>query len=426
MLKAELRRAGMDKKLALRLRAGEWFAERGDMDRAVHHLIAAGEFERAGEIVWASSADFVASGREGTIRSWLEEFTDAQILASPALCLAQATVYLSDGDGARVERWTGAALDRLRDSGAERPDAHELMITATLVRAAASANDGVVQMERDVAGIFDLLPGDSPWLSLCRLLEGTSFLLTGDDERARKALEEGVRRGGATAPSLQVICMAQLADPRVRRGRSGWRPHVWSTRLSVQSEHYGIGEFPTHAVLYAAAALVRASDGRSDEAAQDLKTAGRLLDRTNEISPWFDAEVRILLARALLLLDDVAGGRARLAEGGRSLARTADASLLSDWIAAGWKDAEAASSVTGRWQLSPAELRLLHYLPTHLTFREIAAEVFVSANTVKTQARAIYRKLGVSSRAEAVTCARSAGLLEADEAAGGRASIHHV
>ena len=112
MLKAELRRAQMDDKLALRLRAGEYFAERGDMDRAVHHLIGAGQFERAGEIVWASSADFVASGREGTIRSWLEEFTDAQVLASPALCLAQATVFLSDGDGARVERWTGAAMDR--------------------------------------------------------------------------------------------------------------------------------------------------------------------------------------------------------------------------------------------------------------------------------------------------------------------------
>ena len=52
-------------------------------------------------------------------------------------------------------------------------------------------------------------------------------------------------------------------------------------------------------------------------------------------------------------------------------------------------------------------------LPTHLSFREIADEHFVSANTVKTQARSIYRKLGVSSRAEAVACAQAAGLLDA-------------
>ena len=52
--------------------------------------------------------------------------------------------------------------------------------------------------------------------------------------------------------------------------------------------------------------------------------------------------------------------------------------------------------------LTPAELRVLRYLPTHLSFAEIADEVFVSRNTVKTQAIAVYRKLGVTSRAAAV------------------------
>jgi len=51
-------------------------------------------------------------------------------------------------------------------------------------------------------------------------------------------------------------------------------------------------------------------------------------------------------------------------------------------------------------------------MPTHLSFREIAEQLVVSANTVKTQAQAIYRKLGVSSRAEAVACAEAAGLIE--------------
>ena len=62
-----------------------------------------------------------------------------------------------------------------------------------------------------------------------------------------------------------------------------------------------------------------------------------------------------------------------------------------------------------------AELRLLHCLPTHLSFREIAEQLFVSTNTVKTQARSIYRKLGVSSRAEAVATAGAAGLIETGE-----------
>jgi LuxR family transcriptional regulator, maltose regulon positive regulatory protein len=60
---------------------------------------------------------------------------------------------------------------------------------------------------------------------------------------------------------------------------------------------------------------------------------------------------------------------------------------------------------------SPRRIETLHFLPSHLSFREIAERSFVSPNTVKTQAQAIYRKLDASSRAEAVDQAREAGLL---------------
>ena len=63
--------------------------------------------------------------------------------------------------------------------------------------------------------------------------------------------------------------------------------------------------------------------------------------------------------------------------------------------------------------LTTAELRTLHFLPTHLSFREIGERVYVSANTVKTQANAVYRKLDVSCRSEAVSRARQLGLLDA-------------
>ena len=52
--------------------------------------------------------------------------------------------------------------------------------------------------------------------------------------------------------------------------------------------------------------------------------------------------------------------------------------------------------------LTTAELRVLRFLPSHLSFREIAARLHVSANTVKTQAHAVYRKLDASSRSGAV------------------------
>jgi LuxR family maltose regulon positive regulatory protein len=62
--------------------------------------------------------------------------------------------------------------------------------------------------------------------------------------------------------------------------------------------------------------------------------------------------------------------------------------------------------------MTAAELRVLRFLPTHLSFREIAERTQVSANTVKTQANAVYRKFGVACRSDAVSRARSCGLLD--------------
>jgi len=74
----------------------------------------------------------------------------------------------------------------------------------------------------------------------------------------------------------------------------------------------------------------------------------------------------------------------------------------------------ATSGSAGAWAMSltNAELRLLPYLATHLTFPEIASRLFISRNTVKTEAVSIYRKLDASSRSQAITRAHELGLLE--------------
>ena len=68
----------------------------------------------------------------------------------------------------------------------------------------------------------------------------------------------------------------------------------------------------------------------------------------------------------------------------------------------------------GAWAMSltGAELRLLPYLATHLTFPEIAGRLFLSRNTIKTEAVSVYRKLGASSRSQAIDRAVEVGLLE--------------
>jgi LuxR family transcriptional regulator, maltose regulon positive regulatory protein len=130
--------------------------------------------------------------------------------------------------------------------------------------------------------------------------------------------------------------------------------------------------------------------------------------------PWYEGQVRVVLARAALRLSDVPAARALLAEAARFLRQIPDAVVLQDWLNEARLQANAAADATVGvgWTLTTAELRVLQFLPSHLSFPEIAERLHVSPNTVKTHVRAMYRKLGATCRGEAVTGARDAGLLD--------------
>ena len=88
--------------------------------------------------------------------------------------------------------------------------------------------------------------------------------------------------------------------------------------------------------------------------------------------------------------------------------------MLAEWLHDGWERADAfAAGETGELPvLTMAELRVLRFLPSHLSFREIGDRLHVSANTVKTQALSAYRKLDVGCRSEAVARGRAVGLID--------------
>jgi LuxR family maltose regulon positive regulatory protein len=93
---------------------------------------------------------------------------------------------------------------------------------------------------------------------------------------------------------------------------------------------------------------------------------------------------------------------------------TPDAVWLRDRLDDAWTHVEQFPLATGVGPsaLTSAELRVLQLLPTHLSFEQIGKRLRISRNTVKTQAIATYRKLGVSSRGEAVKRARSLGMIQ--------------
>jgi LuxR family maltose regulon positive regulatory protein len=118
-------------------------------------------------------------------------------------------------------------------------------------------------------------------------------------------------------------------------------------------------------------------------------------------------QTRILLAPALFALGREVEALVRLSEAEAVLAGHADAGRLPEWHAEAMRQLRPGDRRPGRSQaLSEAERRILHLLASDLTLREIGRELYLSLNTVKTHTHAIYRKLGVSSRAQAVLAGR--------------------
>ncbi len=152
-----------------------------------------------------------------------------------------------------------------------------------------------------------------------------------------------------------------------------------------------------------------------------MRRAARLLLGRADFGPWYDAECRIALAPGALRLERRRAGARAAGGGGRGqLERSPDAKVPRplDRGRPGAGGATPSAAPGGGWWLTTAELRVLQFLPTHLSFPEMAERLFVSANTVKTHARSVYRKLGASSRGEAVVRAREAGLLDQASHAG--------
>jgi LuxR family transcriptional regulator, maltose regulon positive regulatory protein len=408
MLRAELIRAEPQREPELHLRASAWYANRGDLDRAIGHAIDAGDVANAGELLWAAVPSRVFDGHRAQVARWLGRFTREQIAAHPTLALTAAATHLAAGERDLVEHWTAAAE---RGLGGARPPS-SLSVGVAVLRAAV-ARDGIAGMARDAGIAYELAEDDSPWRALCCLLRGVAEHLRGDDAAARADLEEGARRGAIVAPSVQVLCLAQLALIAIAEGDWEQGP-LLASRARAQVERLGLTDYPACALVYAVSALVRAHRDRVEDAQADRRRAIELLTTLVDYVPWYDVETRVALARAALRLGDVTGTRTLLGEAVRMLAGTRDAIVLQEWIDELWEqaDAFAVTALIGPSSLTTAELRVLALLPTHLSFREMGRRLHVSANTIKTHAHAVYRKLDVCSRSEAVVRARETGLLD--------------
>ena len=134
------------------------------------------------------------------------------------------------------------------------------------------------------------------------------------------------------------------------------------------------------------------------------------------VAPWSNLQARVALVRDALIRGDRVAAARLLEELEIILTTTPGGSRVQQQLTnlrPAHQKMRDRTATFGPASLSTAELRVLQWLPTHLSFVQIGERLYLSRHTVKTQALSIYRKLGTSSRSGAVELALDAGLLPA-------------
>ena len=192
--------------------------------------------------------------------------------------------------------------------------------------------------------------------------------------------------------------------------KKDFRPPVVKA-VEVLIETGDFEDYWTSALVFASAARCAAHQGDIPAAHKFVKRVARLRPLLTYALPVVSAQTLLELAHAYIALGDPTGARAVLQQSGEIFQQRPDLGTLPAASEQLWsKVRHFTGTAVGASSLTAAELRLVPLLATHLSFPEIGERLFVSRNTVKTEALSIYRKLGVSSRAAAVNRMGQLGL----------------
>ena len=410
-LLSELRRVEPDTVNKLHLAAADWYQANGSPAMALEHLLNTGERARCVKLVTQLVLPTYSAGQLSTVKRWLSALGDAAITEYPPLMVLAGWVGVLSGDPREAERWAALAEDATYDLVPE--DSSASFDSARAMLRAAMCPAGVAQMMRDADVAIAQEPAWSPWRDTALTMSAEAHLLAGDVDRATALFGETCVVGGEIGNTDTVVnAESELALLAMDGGRWDEAAERVARALEIVDE-YRMHDYAASVIVFAAAARLALHDGTLDELQRELTRAMRARPSCTYVFPFLAVRSRLHLAKVFLARSDHATARHLLREIDDILGHRPDLGMLVDEVrdfrevvASG-----AAASAAGGPPLTPAELRLLPYLQTHLTIAEIGERLFVSRNTVSSEVASIYRKLGVSSRNEAVERATLIGLL---------------
>jgi LuxR family maltose regulon positive regulatory protein len=348
-------------------------------------------------------------GQRATVARWLDGLPEEAILADPPVALITAWTRGFGGASKQdTDRWLAAAQDR--GYGGPPPDGMTSQaFGAALARATLIFNDvgrSAAAARRAVELAGDQ-PAESSWAGSAL---GQALYLSGQAAEARPWLEDLVSQVPASVqPYAVVTALAVLSllaadhdDPAAASLARG---------AVATAEAHAVSFEPLTGIVYLALGRALARQGELAEAEVQL---GRALELFKVDSMSLHRTLALLVVASVRHgRGDLPGARALVDQARELIEHSTDPGMLPALL----EQTEAALGSRPRRPVQVAaplterELAVLRLLPSRLSTREIGRELSVSANTVRSHVQAIYRKLQVSSRAEAVTQARQLGLL---------------
>jgi LuxR family maltose regulon positive regulatory protein len=394
----------------LNSRAADWYVGSGMPSRAIEHSFRADDPLRAARLLAETGLEIYQRGEVVLLDRWLKRLGDRVLQESPWTTVIAVWTALLQGSVPEAVHRT-ALLARIH-AGDRSSDAAALESQRAMIRAATcigTVSAGVADAEFAARAE----PPTSPWLDQALHLHGAMLVLSGDRAAAEPVFLDAARvaqdAGNADTVLLSEADLALLAIEDGDWDRA--RRHA-DAALEVVAQHRMDG-YATSAMPYAIGARLAARRGQTAEADRLLQRAMRARTRTSHLLPVLAVQSRIHMAHAWLACDDHTAARAMLEEIDEVIAQRPHLGTLIADVEALRARLVSERAASGSVPLTPAELRLLPYLQTHLSLKEIGMRLSVSRNTVNSQTAAIYRKLGVGTRSAAVDEASRLGLLGA-------------
>jgi LuxR family maltose regulon positive regulatory protein len=412
LLRNELRCSEPDLIPSLHRRAAAWGAEEGFTDEAVHHLVAAGDMHAAADLVANSWAAAFNLGRLSTVSGWLDLLPPETVASNPRLCFARAWIALGWGRVDDAGRWIDA-VQSARDVSADVFDADSIDARLVVLRALHlfKAGDLAAALETARRGAsLDL--GDAPvGAPIAYCTYGAALYYSGDTHEAQAAFRSAVSLAERVGHLLaHRYALGYLAIISARQGQLAAaedliRRATGSSRALTDEEHF------VDMMASLASAIILDMRGDGHAAAEAADRAVGLARRGAAIPELANA----LLTRAEILghLGENQRRTASCDEAAMLLRDCPDVGIMAKSLAVARRRAgveDSACRGTAVEELTAKEHEVLGLLATRLSRREIGQRLYVSLNTVKTHQRSVYRKLGVETRAAAVTRARELGL----------------